>query len=48
LIGAGLCTLRELSDGTYNINDWADMHEYLDLQEHVESIEEKRLKQKMQ
>ena len=25
-----LCTLRELQDGTYSINDLADMHEALD------------------
>jgi hypothetical protein len=25
-----LCTLRELQDGTYNINDLADMHEAMD------------------
>ncbi len=26
-----LCTLKELRDGTYNINDLADMHEALDV-----------------
>ena len=26
-----LCTLKELKDGTYNINDLADMHEALDV-----------------
>ena len=25
-----LCTLRELKDGTYNLNDLADMHEAMD------------------
>lgn len=25
-----LCTLRELQDGTYNINDLADFHEAMD------------------
>jgi hypothetical protein len=25
-----LCTLRQLQDGTYNINDLADMHEAMD------------------
>ena len=28
-----LCTLRELQDGTYSIDDLADMHEALDLEE---------------
>lgn len=26
-----LCSLKELDDGTYNINDLLDMHEALDL-----------------
>ena len=26
-----LCKLRELKDGTYSINDLADMHEALDV-----------------
>jgi hypothetical protein len=25
-----LCTLRQLQDGTYSINDLADMHEAMD------------------
>lgn len=25
-----LCTLRELKDGTYSINDLADLHEAMD------------------
>lgn len=25
-----LCTLKQLQDGTYNINDLADMHEAMD------------------
>ncbi len=28
-----LCTYSQLKDGTYDINDLADMHEYLDIQE---------------
>lgn len=28
-----LCTLRQLQDGTYTINDLADMHEALDEQD---------------
>ena len=28
-----LCNLRELQDGTYSIDDLADMHEALDLKE---------------
>lgn len=32
-ISGGLCTLRELQDGTYSIDDLADFHEFLDLRE---------------
>lgn len=40
-----LCTLRELQDGTYTINDLADMHEALDLQaEYHRRLEAKRPK----
>jgi hypothetical protein len=28
-----LCSLRELQDGTYSIDDLADMHEAIDLEE---------------
>jgi hypothetical protein len=28
-----LCSLRELQDGTYSIDDLADMHEALDLED---------------
>jgi len=28
-----LCSLKELQDGTYSIDDLADMHEALDLKE---------------
>lgn len=30
-----LCTLKELEDGTYSINDLMDMHEILDLKEEI-------------
>lgn len=28
-----MCTLRELQDGTYSIDDVADMHEALDMRD---------------
>lgn len=28
-----LCTVKQLRDGTYNINDIADMHEAMDAEE---------------
>ncbi len=28
-----MCSLRELQDGTYSINDVADMHEALDMKD---------------
>jgi hypothetical protein len=28
-----LCSLRELQDGTYSIDDLADMHEVMDVEE---------------
>jgi hypothetical protein len=31
-----LCTLRQLQDGTYSLNDLADMHEAMDEQEEYE------------
>ncbi len=37
-----LCTLKELQDGTYSIDDLADMHEALDMQVAVEKIFKKR------
>lgn len=37
-----LCTLKELKDGTYSINDLADFHEVMD----EESEYEKRLRAK--
>lgn len=38
-----LCSYRELKDGTYTINDLADMHEALDeTEEYARRAEEKR------
>jgi len=31
-----LCSLKELRDGTYNIDDLADFHEALDIMEEME------------
>jgi hypothetical protein len=28
-----MCTLRELQDGTYDINDLADFHEVMDVED---------------
>jgi hypothetical protein len=40
-----LCSLRELQDGTYNINDLADMHEAMDAEvEHAARVEKARPK----
>jgi hypothetical protein len=30
-----LCTLRELDDGTYSIDDLADFHEAMDIEEEL-------------
>lgn len=30
-----MCTLKELQDGTYSIDDLATMHEILDLKAHI-------------
>lgn len=35
VVGSGLCKLRELSDGTYNIREYLDMVEFLNLQDYV-------------
>ena len=38
-----LCTLRELRDGTYTINDLADFHEAMDAEEeNAKRVEESR------
>ena len=33
-----LCSLRELQDGTYTIDDLADMHEAMDVEEENERL----------
>ena len=33
-----MCSLKELQDGTYSIEDLADMHEALDLKEAIMDI----------
>lgn len=41
-----LCTLRDLQDGTYSLNDLADMHEAMDEEaEYQHRIEAARPKQ---
>lgn len=38
-----LCTLKELQDGTYNINDLADFHEAMDAEaEYARRVEKAR------
>lgn len=38
-----LCTLAQLRDGTYNLNDLADMHEVMDeAQEYQRRADERR------
>ncbi len=40
-----LCSLGQLQDGTYNINDLADMHEAMDAEaEHARRVEKARSK----
>ena len=41
-----LCTYKELTDGTYTINDLADMHEAMDAEEENARRIEKANKQK--
>ncbi len=37
-----LCTLRELKDGTYDINDLADFHEAMDEEDEYQRRDEAR------
>lgn len=47
MIDAGLCTLNELRDGTYSVQDLLDFHEFLNLKAHFQNELDRKNQKKL-